>query len=1385
MADPKFTFDFGDIPTPPPQEGTVHKLIRWATDPIATSVPGLKDKLEKFAQPGLNDSPTAAKIKGFLAGSAEAVKPGHLAALATLPAMAAEAPAGILGTNVLGLGGTVGNVLKAATGINKLRQVAGAIPAWAEGLNAVGSAAMGIEGAAQTAQDVNDPTKGKLDVAKDVLNTGLGALGSVAGVRNFQKTRNITKALGDIQQAQEASRPTGLRLALDSVRKTGLGTPTTPEEISNQALLYDELKKKPAGNIAQEIFGKDKEVPGDPSHVDLTLAHQAALEDQAARVEDIKDELAKGFSKNLAAKYSNMDKADKERLAAGTQEERNYKAGQRFIKDNLVQDTRNDKAVSSFQQKDAAARAADIKAETKFNVGQAKAAEAAGTQNAKIDDQAIAQADAERQANAIDSLKDRLSNPVEPSVIRETVSGPGEHGGTARATFMRTEPPPPEEEGTVAGAAGGRPINPQAKTPVGPATSKGFQTPEDAQRAADATGGAFSVAQNPNDGLHYLVPQGKQPPWNNGVEQATRPWSQLTAKEKSGVLPLLKQAKDAGVPGDQLESLGDELASKLGMIKAGREAADDSNASLESAVKAIKGSGAPIFDDGSEEIGAFRQFLKKNGISTRGVLAKTGKIRSLDQAAEDLKGTLPGFENSKETSLLDHIQGLAAEEKQSPVDELVSKHTGNWWEKPTAEVQDYTQGDVPALDVEPPSGQKTPPLPTANGPLENLAPLSPRGKAQVIGGVMNPTEDQISRINVNLEREAAQAPISEAAEPQGPADDSFDPAKLEGESQAQSEPPLSVGEFAQALNQEGKKPLVPLPQQTLKLTGEQVPQAPEPGFDFDVKQTANPDGTTTFYPEPKASEEPLTQPEAPQPNAAIPARLFKSQLEAAGPHYAETQAAFKAGEAPNEAARVAGKAASRINRESIAADAAREKAAQIQSVQQEIADPNTDPLTKTMLQRWLGEHGAAQAATALRLGAGTLGGAVGYQQDPLGNRPLSAAVTGGLGFFSPEIASAINKLAPTIGEGTVNRREQIANIAKVINQFHNTALLSPLSVAKKAAGDVGGLTLAAIEHPEFAGDLLKQFTTAEGRANLLNNFKEGFHGPDQEAIGGLDLPNRILNSNKNPMSWSGKMMGGLTKATKGALGEAGFSAPQQRYYTLTDYPRYKSTEYLYNAIRQGDFLKHLVPFARVGVNRLERGYEYSPLGFANLFMKGHSEDPGGTVTKALMGTLAGGAAYAMTPEDFVKNHPITASVASSLAGPVGLPALAGMALKNAHQQKGDPFYARPSGSKFADATQEIARDVPGLRIIEDASGKSPVGFARNYLSGYTNVARPVALGLQYLNEGNMEDPDLTSKNLTPGEQIYNRALSNIPGIRERLPKKEVKITGTPKFDFKF
>src|SRR5689334_22989211 len=94
-------FDPSKIPVTKPEEGAVQKLWRLYNQPIAEDIPGAKEALDKFAQPGLNDSPTMAKLKGFVSGAVGAVNPALVAQAASLgtgtPAMLANAAIGAQG----------------------------------------------------------------------------------------------------------------------------------------------------------------------------------------------------------------------------------------------------------------------------------------------------------------------------------------------------------------------------------------------------------------------------------------------------------------------------------------------------------------------------------------------------------------------------------------------------------------------------------------------------------------------------------------------------------------------------------------------------------------------------------------------------------------------------------------------------------------------------------------------------------------------------------------------------------------------------------------------------------------------------------------------------------------------------------------------------------------------------------------------------------------------------------------------------------------------------------------------------------------------------------------------------------------------------------------
>jgi hypothetical protein len=425
-----------------------------------------------------------------------------------------------------------------------------------------------------------------------------------------------------------------------------------------------------------------------------------------------------------------------------------------------------------------------------------------------------------------------------------------------------------------------------------------------------------------------------------------------------------------------------------------------------------------------------------------------------------------------------------------------------------------------------------------------------------------------------------------------------------------------------------------------------------------------------------------------------------------------------------------------------------------------------------------GQGGFATTDLMRRIAMGTLGAGAGAYYDPADDKTTSAVGGGLLGAFAPDLLRGLEKLYVS---GAIKGTNPALKSLDIANKAHNTGLLSPLSVFKKFGGDVGGLSLAALENPERAADMARQFTSGQGLRNLKANFAEGFKGPELEEAGtGLE------NFFQGPvLGFNGRMMGGLTKATKGVMGESGFTPAEQAYYTLTSKPKYPVTKSLYSFLRgsgsgasegQGGYgsrlLQHLSPFARIGINRLERGWEYSPLGLLNTVGKtGDTEALQKIFTKAAIGTGVGGSAYAMTPEDFVKDHPVAASNLAAMAGPLGIPVIAAMAMKTRHDDPNDT--SLDVSKKMARASAAIGRDIPGLRLMEDLTGRGfPEGFGRNYLAGYTNITRPAALLYDQLR-GVTDEPDVSSQDLPMKQRYFNRMISNLPGPlgRDWLPKK--------------
>lgn len=364
-----------------------------------------------------------------------------------------------------------------------------------------------------------------------------------------------------------------------------------------------------------------------------------------------------------------------------------------------------------------------------------------------------------------------------------------------------------------------------------------------------------------------------------------------------------------------------------------------------------------------------------------------------------------------------------------------------------------------------------------------------------------------------------------------------------------------------------------------------------------------------------------------------------------------------------------------------------------------------------------------------RMGAGGLAGGVAGGQ--VGHPYLGAIAGAGLGAVTGE------DLSP---EALQSVKEPLVKGMEVANRVHNAALLSPLSVAKKALGDFGGLSAAALENPHQAGALLKALTT--GMPEAYQAGKAAFNSPYKEMEPLTGAESMIANG---PMSWPGRTMAGLTAGTKNLMEQGGFSPEQQKKYTMTAEPDYGLTKGLLRMQRSSKLVQHLSPFARITVNRLEGGWKRSPFGMPSAIFSKNPEIAKNALRLGAMGTTAGALAAALTPKDFATDHPVEAGLIAAAMGPYGIPVGVGMASQSMAK------------SSLPGMARIMTQDIPGLRSIEDFS-RSPVRMGENYLSGYTNQLAPLA---KFLSPN---EPDTS-------QHFYDRALSNIPGERERLPSK--------------
>lgn len=1367
--------DLTKVPKEEPKESPLHKLYRMYTDPVAKTM-GVEGAVEDLGHAGKDDSKLKAQLKGFASGAGGAVSPEHLG---TVLSMIPSGGASVLPRvrNLLGL---------------------------------MGNAAMTTHGATKTAYDATDPTKSKWDVGLDVVNTAMGALGAGTNIHGFKVASQAATAAN----AANAAKPSGLRVALDTARMAPTG-PATPDVVKAHETLAGELKKNPGGNIGKTIYGEKGAPTKEPSIVDMESAH----EDAQGLLQKEKDAQVKGQEKEGVQMTKNEKAREGFIQKHAVQDARNENAREKFIDKSAGQEARNENAREKFVAKDQAQTAKNENARDKFiekdNAQEARnqntrdkfvekgAAQEAKNENAKdkyldtlrkgrakdalAEDKKVVtqnkQATAEQmrdEANLSDVMKWREAEdakkaqqalvdkalgegtlqPETPSVTT-SAKGVGPEG-ESQTLRQRYAEPRPETDGGEGGGLGDE--------PAGPFSAEEVYGRDKAIRRANALGGP-TVARilKQNNGVFRI--QHVSEPTPGAVTVSPEMEKALNLTEMSGEprADLIRTGPDA-LPSDPARAAGNAV------VKAELEQ-NVEKGTLDPLLKRNGGRGSDT------SAGAKPEVQKQAGPPEVAAAAPEAPPEPPVAPAPKPKGKGPKGGPKAPTAAAKAPTGVTPE-RQAELD--AAMRAAGHSEETIARVP-HVREQIPATggatEVVGPTPAKADlttaePTPTVVKPAKGKTPKPAKGVAAVknqLERVIDVSGEKTAKLAKDKILAALQEELPAAEENSNVLNSEHSLAKPKNRGRELSDAAIAsqasnggkgAGQLVVRIPGDGtftvqRNPVAirefmrRIDRESSSIWSDLKGRAPEGGA-----PEAPPIAQAPETP-PVAAPEAVGAPEVPQSGPA-PIRFFKSPLEAAGENLGDIKGAKKAGEVVPEAGRsVAGAAAQRINKEAAGQIASGAKSPEEFT---HLPQVGQDALFREVAKRMKSEKGAADLESMLRLTGGLAGGLAGYTTDPLDNPTMSAVTGAGLGAIAPSVAKALPQIAPRVAPVMEKGLDWA-------NKIHNTALLSPLSVVKKALGDVGGLTTAGLMNPSRAGSILKQFVTPEGLGNLKSNFKEGFNGPEQEALSGLE--NFIQ---KGPMSWAGRTMGGLTKATKGALGEAGFTPEEQAYYTLTAKPQ--------TAFGKGakvfldtKLMQHISPFARIGINRLERGIEFSPLGLIkNPKEYATAEGVNNIFSKAALGSAAGTGAYLATPDNFVRDHPVQASLISAAGGPLGIPILAGMAAKQTH--KGDQAQGvRANLQAFDDAGKAIAQDVPGLRLFEDLSAKSKEAFLRNYLSGYTNFSRPLAIAMDPYTKWDSgipqpEDPDTSSKNLDLPGSLFNRMLSNVPIERSTLPRRD-------------
>lgn len=480
------------------------------------------------------------------------------------------------------------------------------------------------------------------------------------------------------------------------------------------------------------------------------------------------------------------------------------------------------------------------------------------------------------------------------------------------------------------------------------------------------------------------------------------------------------------------------------------------------------------------------------------------------------------------------------------------------------------------------------------------------------------------------------------------------------------------------------------------------------------------------------------------PGVEIPsaiAKFFRTRGGASGYGYRLAKAAVAAGEAPEDAARIA--RAGRL------AEVEAERAAKGAPASPQIeAAPHAQPIPETsptaqvdvvptdtpewvkdqlnLIDRWKqlprSERGEINTQLLARLGLGAAGAVAGGAADPFGNPVLSAAAGGLAGFAAPSLAkmaTARRAMAdPNLGEAEkytasqLSTAEGIQEKAKEIwnflpNMIRGNLLISPNLPSNALAGPYGSGFFGALEY-HLAGDprgteALKLMTPANWAKEYMASWQEAERLVGEAERAGGQALGETRTQLERIYAFPGHSMTAGDLATRNILMRAGFTEEEARRLTLTAEPEQALFRRVADIPRGSVAGKMLMPFSRTLANIAEQGLQRMPgVGFAVQAARGAAADPlRQQLTQQALGAAigAGGAAAGyVSPEDPAQQR-LLRSIVSNVGGPYALLSTLGYTAGQAAKQG---FPAREIGKKTLLAgLRELP--LPTTQIPEEAA----------------------------------------------------------------------------------